>query len=50
MLPGRLAAYETAQERGALARTRAIEVQITDAEARAVESWGKIMNELGVEP
>jgi hypothetical protein len=50
MLPARLSAYESAQERGALARTQAIEVQITDAEARAVETWGKIMNELGLEP
>ncbi|HEY4451249.1 MAG TPA: hypothetical protein VGN13_06610 [Solirubrobacteraceae bacterium] len=50
MLPGRLSRYETAQERGALARTVAIEVQITDAEARAVEPWGDIMNELGLEP
>jgi hypothetical protein len=50
MLPVRLSAYETAAERGALARVKAIEVQITDAEARAVETWGKIMNELGLEP
>jgi hypothetical protein len=50
MLPARLAAYETAGERSELARTGAIEVQITDAEARAVETWGKIMNELGLEP
>jgi hypothetical protein len=50
MLPARLSAYETAAERGAIARAEAIEVQITDAEARAVETWGKIMNELGLEP
>jgi hypothetical protein len=50
MLPARLSAYETAQERGALARIKAIEVQITDAEARAVEQWGEIMNELGLQP
>jgi hypothetical protein len=50
MLPGRLSRYETAQERGALASAGAIEVQITDAEARAVEPWGDIMNELGLEP
>jgi hypothetical protein len=50
MLPARLPAYETARERGALSRTKAIEVQITDAEARAVEQWGDIMNELGLQP
>jgi hypothetical protein len=50
MLPARLSAYETAQERSALARIKAIEVQITDAEARAVEQWGEIMNELGLQP
>jgi hypothetical protein len=50
MLPTRLSAYETSAERGALRRARAIETQITDAEARAVEDWGDIMNELGLEP
>jgi hypothetical protein len=50
MLPGRLFRYTTARERGALARAKSIEVQITDAEARAVENWGAIMNELGLEP
>jgi hypothetical protein len=50
LLPGRLSAYERPEEQGVLARTRAIEVQITDAEARAVETWGEIMNELGLSP
>jgi hypothetical protein len=50
MLPTRLSAYETADERAALRRARAIETQITDAEARAVEDWGNIMNELGLQP
>jgi hypothetical protein len=50
LLPGRLSAYATAPERGALRLVRAIEVQITDAEARAVERWGAIMDELGLQP
>jgi hypothetical protein len=50
MLPARLSAYETSAERGALRRARTIEVRITDAEARAVEDWGDIMNELGLQP
>jgi hypothetical protein len=50
MLPARLFRYATAQQRGALTRAKAIEAQITDAEARAVENWGAIMNELGLEP
>lgn len=50
LLPGALSAYERSEEQGVLARTRAIEVQITDAEARAVETWGAIMNELGLSP
>jgi hypothetical protein len=50
MLPAGLASRLGPADRGAYARAQAIEVLITDAEARAVESWGKIMNELGLEP
>jgi hypothetical protein len=50
MLPGGLRAHLSPSDTVAFARAQAIEVQITDAEARAVESWGKIMNELGLEP
>jgi hypothetical protein len=50
MLPGGLKAHLSPQDGSAFARAQAIEVEITDAEARAVESWGKIMNELGLEP
>jgi hypothetical protein len=50
MLPRQLRAYGSPRERSLFARAQAIEVQITDAEARAVESWGAIMNELGLEP
>ena len=50
LLPGGLAASEAPQERGQLRRSMAIEVELTDGEARAVESWGKIMNELGLSP
>lgn len=50
MLPGGLRAHLSPNDTAAFARAQAIEVQITDAEARAVESWGRIMNELGLEP
>ena len=50
LLPGKLAASEGPRERGIARRASALEVELTDGEARAVESWGKIMNELGLEP
>lgn len=49
MMPARLARYASS-ERAALTRIAAIEQQITDAEARAVENWGRIMDELGLNP
>lgn len=49
-LPASLKPYERAEEKNVLARSDAIEVELTDGEARAVESWGKIMNELELEP
>ncbi len=49
-LPGSLKAYEGSAERSVLARSNALEEELTDGEARAVESWGKIMNELELEP
>jgi hypothetical protein len=50
MLPRGLEAQLSPQDRAAFSRAQALEAQITDAEARAVESWGRIMNELGLEP
>lgn len=49
-LPTSLKPYESTEERGVLARSSALEVELTDGEARAVESWGKIMNELELQP
>lgn len=49
-LPGKLAAYESPQQRSLLRRTSALELDLADGEARAVESWGKIMLELGLSP
>jgi hypothetical protein len=49
-LPGLLKPYERPDEQGALRRSKQIEVELTDGEARAVESWGKIMNSLALNP
>jgi len=49
-LPGSLRAHETPEEKSVAARSYALEVELTDGEARAVESWGKIMNELELKP
>ncbi|HEX3519403.1 MAG TPA: hypothetical protein VHT29_10255 [Solirubrobacteraceae bacterium] len=50
LLPGSLKPFESSAQKGVLARSNALEVELTDGEARAVESWGKIMNELELEP
>ncbi len=50
LLPPRLARYETPALKSLARRSDALEVQLTDGEARAVESWGKIMNELVLNP
>ena len=49
-LPRSLRVYASAAEKSELARSNSLEVELTDGEARAVESWGKIMNELELQP
>jgi hypothetical protein len=49
-LPPSLARYETAAERTLLRRTRRLEQEFTEMEARAVETWSEIMNGLGLLP
>ncbi len=49
-LPGQLAAYESPEQRSLVRRSSELEVELTDGEARAVESWGQIMNELMLNP
>jgi hypothetical protein len=50
LLPSGLSAYESGEQRTLARRCESLEVQLTDGEARAVESWGKIMNELVLNP
>jgi hypothetical protein len=49
-LPASLTSYESSQSRTLAARSHQLELEITDAEARAVASWGDIMNELVLQP
>ena len=49
-LPAGLARYKTPDERPLLARTRRLEEQFTNLEAREVETYAKIMNALGLSP
>jgi hypothetical protein len=49
-LPAALARYETAAERPLLRRTNQLEKEFTEMEARAVETWGGIMDGLGLLP
>jgi hypothetical protein len=50
-VPARLLArYEDRGERTLLARTRQFESELVDAEARAVEPWSKILDELDLQP
>jgi len=49
-VPGALRPFESPEERGPLVRSHALEVELTDGEARAVEKWGAIMNELELKP
>ncbi len=44
--PKSLDRYEGSAERGIARRSAQIEAELTDGEARAVETWGNIMNEL----
>jgi hypothetical protein len=48
--PAGLGAFAGAQQRSLLKRSDALIVQLADGEARAVESWGDIVDELGVLP
>jgi hypothetical protein len=50
LVPASLRSLEDSEGRSLAQRSHAIEVQITDVEARAVETWGDIMNELMLEP
>jgi hypothetical protein len=51
MLPsGQIAPFVTPGQRGLLARTRHFEEDIIEFEAFAVETWGKIMDELALNP
>jgi hypothetical protein len=51
MLPTRLIApYVTPAQRGLLQRTRQFEEDISEVEAFAVETWGSIMDALGLSP
>jgi hypothetical protein len=49
-LPSALSTSETAQERPLIARTVRLELQLTDLEAREVQTYGAIMNALGLWP
>jgi len=49
-LPAHLARYETAATRSLAHRCEAMEQEVAEAEARAVEHWGAIMNTLNLWP
>jgi hypothetical protein len=49
-LPAALSAYETAADRSLAHRTAQLEEQWTEFEAFEVETWGKIMNALVLQP
>jgi hypothetical protein len=49
-LPADLARFETAAERPLLTRTEHMESELTELEAREVETWGQIMNTLELWP
>jgi hypothetical protein len=49
-LPAGLARFETAAERSLLTRTEHMESELTELEAREVETWGRIMNTLELWP
>jgi hypothetical protein len=49
-LPAALSPSETPQERRLIARTRSLEMQLTELEAREVQTYGAIMNTLGLWP
>jgi hypothetical protein len=49
-LPGSLTAYETPAERALARRSAQLEQQWTEFEAREVETWGQIMDEMVLQP
>jgi hypothetical protein len=49
-LPASLSAYEPAEDRALVRRTVQLEEKWADFEARAVESWGSIMDEMVLQP
>jgi hypothetical protein len=49
-LPSGLAAFERSDERTILQRTSQLEMKLSNFEAEAVESYGELMNALGVLP
>jgi hypothetical protein len=49
-LPAQLSGFESAGSRALAARARPLEQQLTEGEARAVEHYGQIMNELTIWP
>jgi hypothetical protein len=48
--PAGLGAFAGARQRSLLKRSDALVVQLADAEARAVTTWGDILDELGLQP
>jgi hypothetical protein len=48
--PAGLGAFAGAQQRRLLKRSGALVVQLAEGEARAVKTWGDILDELGVQP
>jgi hypothetical protein len=49
-LPAALAPYETPAEQSILRRTGRLESELTELEAREVETYGQIMNALALSP
>ncbi len=49
-LPAALARYETPSERPLIRRTEHLEAEVAELEAREVETYGQIMNALGLSP
>jgi hypothetical protein len=49
-LPRSLAAYETPEDRALAQRTHHLEQQWTEFEAREVETWGRIMDSMEIQP
>jgi hypothetical protein len=49
-LPAAFSRYETKEERPLLRATKQLEREFTEMEARAVETWGEIMNTLALLP